>query len=234
MSATILPLIVSLTFLAVVFGLVRWIIKENRKKTPALEPESMQDAQNKKLDASDILKLEFDYAQTTAGEAMRDRHTMINFYLLTVGIVTSGVLAILQQELPGLLGTLLLWVLCLVGWLYLLKIVRLRLAWIESAKTMNLIKDFYLTHSEHFGADELSKAFRWRIHTVPPADQPWTLFYYSACLIAILNSIAFTSGAILLGGVFSDTPSFIIGGIMVSLGVVFFLFHMQSYKALFN
>jgi len=234
MSAIVLPLIISLSFLALVFGLVRWIVKENRKKTSFSKPELMQDATSKKLDASDILKLEFDYAKTTAGEAMRDRHTMINFYLLTVGIVTSGVLAILQQGLPGPLGTLFLWVLCLVGWLYLLKIVRLRQAWLDSAKTMNLIKDFYLTHSEHFEADELAKAFRWRTHTVPSADQPWTLFYYSACLIAILNSIAFTSGAVLLTDAFSDLSSFIISGIMVALGVVFFLFHMRSYSALFK
>ena len=232
MSALVIPLIVSLTFLGLVFGLVRWIVKENRKKTSFSEPELMQDATSKNLDASDILQLEFDYAKTTAGEAMRDRHTMINFYLLTVGIVTSGVVAILQQDVPELLGTLFLWVLCLVGWLYLLKIVRLRLAWIESAKTMNLIKDFYLTHSEDFRADELVKAFRWRTHTVPSADQPWTLFYYSACLIGVLNSIAFASGGVLLSTTFSNTPSFILSGIMVALGIVFFLFHMRSYTAL--
>jgi len=61
---------------------------------------------------------------------------MINFYLLVVGVVASGVVAALGQEtgLPKAIGTLLLWLLCGIGWLYFLKLIRLRQTWHDSAR----------------------------------------------------------------------------------------------------
>ena len=79
---------------------------------------------------------------------MAERHTMVNFYLLVAGVVTSGVVAVLGQgaDLPKSIGTVLLWLLCGIGWLYFLGIIRLRQAWHESARTMNRIKEFYIEH----------------------------------------------------------------------------------------
>jgi hypothetical protein len=71
----------------------------------------------KPLYSADILKLEFEYARVTASEAMQDRHTMVNFYLLAFGVIATGVVAILSRDadLPQSIGTLLLWILCAVG-----------------------------------------------------------------------------------------------------------------------
>ncbi len=50
----------------------------------------------------------------------RDRHTMIDFYLLAMGIVAAGVVNVLKTDGDALpvIGTVLLWLLCVVGWLY--------------------------------------------------------------------------------------------------------------------
>jgi len=79
------------------------------------------------LDASDILGWEFEYARITASEAMQDRHTMVNFYLLAVGVVASGIVTVLgwDTDLPKAIGTVLLWLVCGIGWLYFLKVIRL-------------------------------------------------------------------------------------------------------------
>lgn len=190
------------------------------------------DASKKTLQASDILQMEFEYARTTASEAMRDRHTMVNFYLLTVGIVASGVLVILEKDLPNILGTLLLWVLCIVGWLYLLKVVRLRQAWYDSVQAMNLVKDFYISYSKDFSVEELSKAFKWKSRTLPLPGKRWTVFYYSACLIAILNSVAFSSGGLLIVTSHPEGNPYLMGGILFVLGLQFFGFHLKMYTDL--
>jgi hypothetical protein len=164
---------------------------------------------------------------------MQDRHTMVNFYLLAFGVITTGVLAILSREtdLPQSIGTVLLWILCAVGWLYFLKIIRLRLAWHESARAMNQIKEFYIQHDEHFKPEELRSAFLWQAHTLPSPDKPWTVFFYSAVLIAILDSMAYVLGAALLGLNLSPITLRVDLLLYVIFGIGFFAFHIWLYSA---
>jgi hypothetical protein len=185
------------------------------------------------LDASDILSLEFEYARDTASEAMQDRHTMINFYLLVVGVVASGVVAVVGQEtgLPKAVGTVLLWLLCGVGWLYFLKLIRLRQAWRDSAQAMNQIKDFYIQHAEHFEPEVLRSAFRWKTETLPPPDKPWTVFFYSAALIAFLDTVAYLAGSALLDLKASGSSPSLVLDLLLLFGLVFFAFHVWLYFA---
>jgi hypothetical protein len=185
------------------------------------------------LYSADILKMEFEYARLTASEAMRDRHTMVNFYLLTFGVIATGVLTILsrQADLPQSIGTLLLWILCVVGWLYFLKIVRLRQAWHESARAMNQIKEFFIQHDQHFEPDELRPAFRWQVHTLPSPGKPWTVFFYSALLIALLDSMAYTLGATLLDLSLSPIMPRADIGLFLVFGLGFLTFHIWLYFA---
>jgi len=139
-------LVVNVAILLVILAL-NWRVgdRSSQQDTPApVSPDQ------KHLEASDILGWEFEYARTTASEAMQDRHTMVNFYLLVAGILTSGVVALLGQgadaNLPKATGTALLWLLCGIGWLYFLKLIRLRQAWRDSAQAMNQIKGFYFQH----------------------------------------------------------------------------------------
>jgi hypothetical protein len=233
----------NLTSVAISFGflilnilVMRVILVLNRRPSSKPPPSPPPDSTSiiKPLYSADILKLEFEYARFTASEAMQDRHTMVNFYLLAFGVIATGVLAILSREadLPQSIGTLLLWILCAVGWLYFLKITRLRQAWHDSAQAMNQIKEFFIQHDDHFDPEELRTAFRWQAHTLPPSDKPWTVFFYSAVLIALLDSMAYVLGAALLDLGLSHTIPRIDIGLYLLFGIGFLAFHIWLYFAL--
>ncbi len=227
---------VSFGFLIVNILVMRLILVLNRRPSPAPSPPPPPPEIRplaRPLYSTDILKMEFDYARITASEAMQDRHTMVNFYLLAFGVIATGVLAILsrQADLPQSIGTILLWVLCAVGWLYFLKIIRLRQAWHESAQAMNQIKEFFIQHDQHFEPEELRPAFRWQPHTLPPPDKPWTVFFYSALLIALLDSMAYVLGAALLDLNLSLIIPRVDLGLYLIFGLGFFAFHIWLYFA---
>ncbi len=228
--------VISLGFLIVNILAMRLILALNRRSSskpfPSPPPPDIQ-TQVKPLHSTNILHLEFEYAWFTASEAMVDRHTMVNFYLLAFGVIATGVLARLSREanLPQSVGTLLLWILCAVGWLYFLKIIRLRQAWHESARAMNQIKEFFIQHDEYFEPEELRTAFRWQTHTLPSPDKAWTVFFYSAVLIALLDSMAYVLGAALLDLNFSHVIPVVDLWLYLVFGIGFLAFHIWLYFA---
>lgn len=156
------------------------------------------------LEAKNILEQSFEYARETAGQAMEHRMTIVNFYLLIVGGAGSGVVAILaanasdkNQLFAGAVA--LLWIVYLIGWLTVLKIIRLRAAWVESAFEMNLIKQFYITNVKGMAPGVLASAFSFKPTSIPSPAKPWNIYYYSAFLVAMLDSGAFLGGFLLLG-----------------------------------
>ena len=180
------------------------------------------------LQAEDILEWEYEYVRNTASEAMQDRHTMVNFYLVLVGVVASGVLANLDKLKGG--ATLLLWAVCGVGWFHFLILVRLREAWHESLRALMHIRDFCAQHAD-MASEELMKAFLWRRETLPAAGKRWSVFYYSALLIAFLDSMAFGVGAYLLNvWMKSVTPPST--AVLIVLSVLFFAYHDRVYGAM--
>lgn len=236
--ASLAFLVASALVLFVVFILNR---REGRKKVDG-KPGSVgavpssATAPGGTLPPLDILAWEFEYARITASEAMQDRLTMVNFYLLATGVIASGMVFALggDSPLPGFLGTslgtALLWLLSCVGWIHFLKIIRLRQAWHDSAKTMNRIKEFYIEHAAGIAPDVLITAFRWRPGTLPAPDKPWTLFFYSAMLIGFLNSAAYVSGGVLLAPKeVLRTP--LVGGALLLLGLIYFCLHVGLYFA---
>jgi len=237
MTHILLPISVSFAFLLVNVVILAVILDRNRRTDG--EPcehaaAPVQGGQVEKvLAASDILGWEFEYARTTASEAMQDRHTMVNFYLLVAGVVASGVLALLGRgaDLPGATGTVLLWLLCGIGWLYFLKIIRLRQAWHDSARTMNQIKEFYIQHAKEFDADVLRSAFRWQAQTLPAPDKPWTVFFYSGLLIGLLDSVAYVAGGALLDLEAARSSPLLVLGSLTLFGLAFFAFHVWLYFA---
>lgn len=258
---TLAPCLFSLGFMLVNAVVVLIILMLNRRQenAPPAEVQQPERTANSTLDAADILGWEFEYARTTASEAMQDRHTMVNFYLLAAGVIASGVIAIVSQEtllarafvaiagdaaglsdaqlkhllqspgIPMIAGTLLLWLLCGAGWFYFLNIIRLRQAWHESAKTMNQIKTFYFDHTDSFDRDTLRSAFRWTADTLPQPDRLWTVFFQSAMLIGFLNSAAFAAGGALINLQATLKRPWFIGGGLFVLGVVYFLFHAAMF-----
>jgi hypothetical protein len=232
----LIQLVVSLAFLAFNFVVLFFILGQNQKagqeRGAETAPEDLVEGTDE-LNPADILEWEFEYARTTASESMEQRHTMVNFYLLAAGVVISGVVALLSSEvrLPFFVGTVLLWLLCCIGWIYFLSIIRLRQAWHDSARTMNEIKYFYIRYAKGFAPEALEAAFRWKKATLPAADKPWSVFYYSAMLIALLDSVAYVAGGALLGlkaPPYFFVPSLVLLGVF---GLALFCFHVWLYHA---
>ena len=215
-----------------------WLIftAQRRSRPHAPSPEFPPPPSNVRngLSPETLLGWEFNYASTTASEAMQDRHTMINYYLLVAGIVVSGVVTYIAQraDVPAEVGTLLLWLLCLIGWFYFLKLIRLRQAWHESVRAMNQIKEFYIANTQQPGDTSLHRAFLWGSTTVPRPEASWTVFHYSAMLIAFINSVAYAVGAVLLDVSLVQRAPFLHLGIVVLLGAGLFAFHAWLYRAM--
>jgi len=160
-----------------------------------------------------ILELEFGYAQETAAEALEDRTTVVNFYLILAGALSSIALGLLQLEqgrvpfvslteettgllgarLPSLVYSLIFWLIGLLGFFTLMKLIRLRQAHQDSLKAMNRIKDFY---KQRF--PEVDAAFLWKTNTIPRADKPWTITFNLSLLVVLLDSLAIAVGVFFL------------------------------------
>lgn len=233
---SVAAIVVSLAFLILNVVILWVILVMNRRAGPAsgeAVPPEKTESGPRSLDASDILGWEFEYARVTASEAMEQRHTMVNFHLVVAGVMASGALVVFGQGggFPRSLGTLLLWVLCGVGWLHFLSIVRLRQAWHDSARAMNRIKEVYIRYAGDPNGEVLREAFLWQPHTLPEPAKPWTVFFYSAMVISLLNSAAFVLGGVLLGMPGPSYVPWLLMGIMLVLGVVFFALHVWLYFA---
>jgi hypothetical protein len=236
------PLSLPLVFLVANVVMLLFILWHNRRLSAPMEDRPVQiPPQSANLDPSGILGWEFEYARTTASESMQDRHTMTNFYLLIVGVVASGVVTLLTSnvELGGnatlrnIIGTVLLWLLCFVGWFYFLSIIRLRQAWYDSTRAMNRIKDFCIRHTSSIDPNVLRMAFLWQPFTMPHPGKPWTVHFYAAILIGFLSSAAFVAGGFLILMVLNALPpdNLWSGILLVALGFLFFAFHVWLYFA---
>lgn len=141
------------------------------------------------LEPKEILELEFKYASTTATQALNDRTIIVNLYLFLVGGVGSLALglpqaSVLALQIPRAGYALLFGLLGLIGFFTVIKLVRLRQAWYDSALTMNRIKDFYLDKFP-----ELASAFRWRNSTIPAPGKPFSITFNLVLLVAIVDSL---------------------------------------------
>ena len=151
------------------------------------------------LEPQEILRLEYEYAEKTAMQAQEDRTTVVNLYLFLVGGAGSVALALSQLSdrgpaLPPYVASLLFAVLGLIGFFAVVKLVRLRQAWYDSALTMGQIRDFYLARFP-----ELAPAFRWRTETIPPPGKPWTITFNLALLVMLIDSLSEAAAAYFLG-----------------------------------
>jgi hypothetical protein len=231
---------VALAFLAAMALTLEGVLRFSMGQMRGFTLQPLSDiASAEGLDPKALLTSEFEYARTTASEAMNDRHTVVNFYLLLTGVVVSAVVALINAGQPGsslgralpLVAMALLWALCIVGWLYLLQIIRLRQAWRDSALTMNKIKEFCIARVALFSPQDFSQAFRWRLETLPPAGKLWTIHFFSAALIALLNSLVYVGGALLYGLSVGLSPQQWVWAApgLALLGVVLFALALHMY-----
>lgn len=207
--------------------------KEPTPPKPRTLTESLGSAESMTLQG--ILLGEFAYARETASQAMEERRSVTNFYLLIVGGTLTGVVALLStlatRNSLALGAVAALWLVCLVGLLTLFSIISLRLAWASSANAMAHIKAFYLINAERLGAtpEILQSAFSFQVSTTPAPGTHWNVNHFAILLIALLDSAAYLVGMILMGVVTANQDILILCLIGSALSVPVFLAHLWAY-----
>lgn len=169
------------------------------------------------LDPNEILSHEFDYAAQTAFQAHEDRVTVFNYYLVTAGtLITAVVLADLTDHAHLATFGLLSGGLAVLGLVSLLKLAKLRLAWIDSVRAMCQIKVYYI---QRCGDESLAQAFRWTMETVPSAGKRWTVAFLLALAITFLSSTS-AGGAVFCFGLIATGRALFKQSVLVSLLVM--------------
>jgi hypothetical protein len=180
----------------------------------------------------EILIAEFNYARETAAQAMEDRHKMINFFLILIGIMVNAIgMLLTTDKADSLLSSpdqrksgvaILFFMIFIFGILYLLKLIRLRSAWVESALSMNQVKDYYEKHFTEFKIEK--EAFRWTRETLNPKviNKLTTLFGLSALLVIIVDSSSLFGLMIICLGLNNIVPVIIFFVLVFGLQVVYY------------
>ncbi len=227
------PIFWACTFMAANILLLEAVLRFSRKRgsqpSKDISPEEGETSSVGGIGLTEVMGWEFEYARVTASEAMRDRHLMLNFHIILIGVAASVLLGY-YSKVPTpqpFVGTALLWILCVVGWVYFLILIRLRKAWHDSALTMNRIKDFCVDNCS-MPSKDATNAFRWKTATLPPAGKLWNVFFLTALLIAFLDSASFLAGSILIVRPGADSA---LWALLLFLFVVFFGFHVYLYGA---
>lgn len=144
------------------------------------------------LDVNSMLIAEYEYLAQTAFQANEDRSRVSTFYLVSVASFIAAVLTTLNNSSINInfiwAFVVLFFGLSLYGLLSLLQLARLRRAWIETARAMNHIKEYYFEHSSLAG---LEHAFAWKANTLPPTFKMSSVAFLSALQIALLAAIMF-------------------------------------------
>lgn len=148
------------------------------------------------LKLESMLMEEFNYASIAAYQAYEDRARMFNLYLLLIGVVASAIGAIYQVGKPdsstgrGLqnLVILLLAAGAGLGFVFFVKLIRLRQAHHESVLAMTAIKEFYIRKFKAHMPD-VEHAFRWRLHTMPTGERLGSVTFLVCYTIASLDSL---------------------------------------------
>lgn len=183
------------------------------------------------LELDEILVAEFEYIAQSAFQAHEDRARVTTFYLVSVGSFLAAVLGaqvdVLDTPFYVAFAALFL-VLSVMGWLTLLQLVRLRLAWFESVKAMNTVKDFYVERNR-----ELAAAFRWRMDTMPPPFKPESVAYLLAIQVSLLSAGMLGAAAVFVelafGLTFEQDPWLLLVG--VGAGVIYYVVQMNVHRS---
>jgi len=219
----IVQTLVLLTFLA--FRNQRAYRRRSVKKlkNPRLEENSFSVAQ--------LLLKDYEYIASTCSEAMNDRHTMVNYFLLIVGAVFTVIatrinMQAYQTEYVRELLVIVALVLNFIGWLYFMHIIRLRQSWHGSALAMNQIKEFFIQNGRL--PDEIARSsFLWDTKSVPRAGRKSNVFYYSAVVISFISSVLLTIGSAIAS---PESAQFSLPAFSVIIGIYHFIFQVLCYS----
>ncbi len=163
------------------------------RKSPS--PLSPSNPSERPLTPDEILVAEFEYAANSAFQANEDRSKVASFFLVAVGSLIAAIFGAQEWGLEpasSLVLAGLFLALTLLGLLTAMQLARLREAWIESARAMNQIKDYY---NARFEKIQLSDAYRWRTKTIPAHYKPHSISNYTVIEVALLSGLTFGASA---------------------------------------
>jgi hypothetical protein len=139
--------------------------------------------------ARQIMNAEYGYIAQTAFQANEDRARAWQFFFVTFATLIA---ALLSTQMTGvdrqqlyLTFVAIFLLLTVLGTITTLQLVRLRQAWLESARAMNQIK-------EKLMADDpsLIPYFRWTNATLPVPFKPRSFGFLQALEVALLSGLA--------------------------------------------
>ena len=196
-------------------------MSENNQETAQLKGQ---------LDPNGILVAEFNYIAQTAFQAHEDRARVWQYYLATVGTFVVALFS--MMEIPSTWINLVRMafgvafaVLAMVGYLTLQQLIRLRGAWMESARAMNQIKDFYASHLD------LAPAFRWRTKTLPKAGKKDSLAFLLALTVTVMDAFALVLALSFFGLAINETWGLWAGiGVGVVAAVLAVIWQLRLYQ----
>lgn len=196
-----------------------------RLKNPRLQENSFELAR--------LLLKEFDYIRDTAAQAMNDRHTMVNYFLLITGafftIVGNKFFSSEKvfediKYIKIIVGISI--IITVIGWIYFMHIIRLRQAWCDSAAAMNQIKEFCVVNGRV--PDDIARsAFLWSSKTIPRAGKKSNVSYYSAMLIGVVSAFFIFFASWILS---PEGKQFAISPFTWFIAIYHFLFQMSCYS----
>ena len=151
------------------------------------------------LKIENMLLEEFNYASTTAYQAMEDRARMFNMYLLVVGILGSAFGAIYPlgggaRNFIQPIAAVVLFAAGVAGVAFFVLLIRLRQAFRESLITMNVIKEFYIQEFQQ-QMPAVKYAFRWRLRGIPAGERPGSVTFIVCHMVGFIGALCFAGCA---------------------------------------
>jgi len=147
-------------------------------------------------DPDGFLAAEYSYIAQSAFYANEDRARVTNFYLVTIGGFIAGILGgnfSGSNSSAVTYGFILFFALLTVqGWLTILQLAKLRLAWFSSINAMNKIKSYYLEKYQDLKDFQI---FDWNQSNTPPQFSKQSIGFYLAVQVSLLTGFTAASAA---------------------------------------
>jgi hypothetical protein len=148
-----------------------------------------------------LLVAEFEYIAQATLQSSEDRARVSNYYLVTTG---AAVAAILGAKFDvGMNGTgnfaigVGFFVLALLGVFTLLALIRLRAGWMDGAKAMDKIKEYYA--EIYPDAQLFEKSFDWQRASLPPPGKLNSVAFWTAAAAILVDSAMMTMAVAYVG-----------------------------------
>lgn len=207
-----------------------------QRSAPFRENEAKSSGGNDSgLKIESMLLEEFNYASTTAYQAMEDRARMFNMYLLVVGILGSAFGAIYplggaSRSFIQPIAAVVLFSAGIAGIAFFVLLIRLRQAFRQSLITMSVIKEFYIREFQQ-QMPGVQHAFRWRLSGIPAGERAGSATFIVCHMVGFIGALCFAGSVFMSDELLrSDFPNTRIAALGVwqslLLGFIAFLIMM--------